>query len=228
MSELKIQEEIRSRRKPVTQERMGFAKSLRLAENGRTETLRRTREQLERESRTDRVTGLPNDMQFYEMLGGMEAAYGRDREFGQIDQGVFVIADLTGLHRTNDNISYEAGDRYLVDVAKSLGIRQGDRVFRMGKTADELVLHLKDIMSAGQIHSVLDRVDHELKNRELVARGKYPNIEYGLSYSIAGYGVNLSPGQAYEAARNKLGKAKQSKNGERVGGVGRLFVNEFK
>ncbi len=185
---------------------------------------------LEKESRVDRVTGLPNDKPFFEMLKGLEDSYVRDRQGGIVDTGAFIVADLTGLHVINDSFGRDAGgDDYLRSVARSLTFRPEDRAFRLGFQSDEFVLHLHGSLTRENLISVLDRIDEKLAEREKHLQPKYKGIKFGLSYCIASYGKDLSPEIAYTTAVNKLGEAKTSSNPkERVGTVGRLFINEPK
>lgn len=184
---------------------------------------------LKEESQVDRVTGLPNEKPFFEMLEGLQNVWIRSSEKIPIT-GSFIVADLTGLHETNDDFGRNlGGDDYLKAVGEALtGIsRPGDRAFRLGTSADEFVLHLHDVKNRDDLVGVLDRIDTRLDQLEREKQKEYKGIRFGLSYSISTYGGRCPPQKAYEDAVNRLGEAKTStKKGVRVGDVGRIFVYE--
>lgn len=175
---------------------------------------------LESQTSIDPLTGLLNERARENLLEGLEAGYERHQY-----RGVFIVADLTGLHDTNENISYAAGDDYLKSAGLALqgASRKDDRAFRSGRTADEFLLYLPGIHTKEGVEGVMDRVDEILNEREKELRERYPNLNCELSYSIANFDDETKPREAYEEARERMTEAKKSKSGERVGTVGRLY-----
>lgn len=184
--------------------------------------------ELEKESRIDLVTGIPNEKALLSFLKGLNDLFLRDISKNISHKGSFIVLDLTGLHDTNDKYGRNAGgDDYLKTVAETLvkSSRPEDRYFRIGRSADEFLLHLHEVTSRDELNKIIDRIDDKLSTSQEVSQSKYPGIQFGLSYAIASYGEGRDPESAYNDAANKLGEAKESKNGKRVGNVGRLFVN---
>jgi diguanylate cyclase (GGDEF)-like protein len=183
---------------------------------------------LKEESRTDIVTGLPNEKALFSFMNGLNDLFLRDISKEVPHKGSFIVLDLTGLHQTNDKYGRNAGgDDYLKAVANSLttSLRPEDRCFRLGSESDEFVLHLHEVDSRDELNKIMDRIDEKLNLSQEEHQTKYPGIEFGVSYAIASYRGGYDPESAYNDAANRLGEAKESKNGKRVGNVGRLFVN---
>jgi diguanylate cyclase (GGDEF)-like protein len=193
----------------------------------RIESLKKETEMLRKESRMDSLTGLPNEKELHPFLAGLEDSFRRNSLKGVANTGTFIAMDLTGLHATNDEFGRNSGgDAYIRAVADSLkdSIRPEDRCFRLGSQSDEFVIHLHEVNSRDEQNKIMDRIDEKLKLAQYEHQAKYPGIEFSLSYAVASYGGRYSPIGTYGDAVNSLGEAKKSKNGERIGNVGRIFV----
>jgi diguanylate cyclase (GGDEF)-like protein len=183
--------------------------------------------ELEDKANTDFVTGLPNEKALDSFLSGLSDLYRRDRNKAIEHKGSFIAIDIVGLHETNDIYGRNAGgDEYLKKVAETLvsSVRPEDRCFRLGTGSDEFVIHLHGAFSRQELNGVMDRIDGGLKEKELESQSIYPEIKFGLSYAATIYEGDYMPINAYTDAVNSLGDAKKSREGKRVGDVGRIFV----
>ena len=116
------------------------------------ETLRRRNEELERISRSDALTGLPNRRDIDDHLAVMLAA---GRRHGDT-LGVAMI-DIDHFKRINDTHGHAAGDAVLQEVASRLRVaaRQEDLVGRWG--GEEFVVLLPRC-DAAKVFDVSDRI----------------------------------------------------------------------
>ncbi|MFN2359675.1 MAG: diguanylate cyclase domain-containing protein [Marinobacter sp.] len=98
-------------------------------------TLRREHITLTEYALTDPLTGIPNRR-------AMESELKRSLANARRTQNVVHLAfiDLDGFKTINDEHGHDAGDRFLIEMAKSLknGIREGDLIARIG--GDEFVV----------------------------------------------------------------------------------------
>lgn len=177
----------------------------------------------------DEVTGLPNNKSFTQMLNGLQNSWERHSEGPFSNTGTLIEFDLTGLKVVNDTYGkLEGGNHYLRNVAACLveGSRLEDRVFRMGNTSDEFVLHLTNITDDESIKEILNRTNETLSHFQDDSQDKYPGIQFGLSATIAKYDNKFSPKDAYNLVDRKMTEAKHGNTpGERVGSVGVIFCN---
>ena len=182
---------------------------------------------LKEEAHFNRLTGLPNENAFMNMLDGLQNSWARKDLVEGVDGGTFIEFDATGLKIVNDKFGrYEGGNKYLICIADSIkkSIRAEDRVFRLGDSSDEFILHLAETTDKKNIDKVLDRIDQELKNHQEMLQEKYPGIKFSLSSSISTYGTNRSPENAFEIADFNMTEAKKSSvDGARAGNVGRIY-----
>jgi diguanylate cyclase (GGDEF)-like protein len=88
----------------------------------------------------DALTGLPNRRLFLDRLEQTRIASSRSQMWGAL-----VMIDLDDLKGLNDSYGHDAGDQFLIEVARRLReqLRQADSVARMG--GDEFVLVLADL-----------------------------------------------------------------------------------
>ncbi len=208
-----------------------------LTEMEKDAEIRQNYDELEKKATTDQITELPNQLAFDEMIDGVTSLY--NREHAQ-HEGVFVVFDLTGLKIANDNYGHIAGDRYLRSFADALrrNSRASDRIFRLGKTADEFLLYLPGSISEQNLKIVLDRIEHNLEVFQDMAQTKDRGIEYGVSSVVSFFGRGATPREAFLAASEKMGDAKDVKKARAIGGenvkdgrvmgVGRLYINSAK
>ena len=165
------------------------------------------------------------------MITSLQTRWIKDYGNGVCLKGTFIVLDLDGLHNVNHKYGkLEGGNDYLRAVAGSLTAtarEEGGRCFRNGKQADEFTLYLPGIVLSEQITGVIDQIDGHLSNTQQVMQEIYPGIKFSLSYCIATFHRAYGPTQAFNDAENKMGEVKKSgTSGERIGNVGRLFVNK--
>ncbi len=104
-----------------------------------TQSIERTRQQLERERSTDMLTGLLNRRALYERA---------EELFQRLERGeqplVVVFADVDRFKHINDTHGHHVGDRVLAEIAQLLNtsVRGTDVVGRFG--GDEFILLLPD------------------------------------------------------------------------------------
>lgn len=118
-------------------------------------------EQLEKESRTDDLTGLLNRRGFREEWDKYAAILRRERSEGSLISSAFLAIDLDGFKSINDTIGHDGGDRFLQLVAErvQLNFRKEDvfartggdefSVFLFGSTADgakKTAVHIRMII----------------------------------------------------------------------------------
>lgn len=99
------------------------------------QTLRREQITLRQYALTDPLTGIPNRRAMEDELQRALANSGR------ADKPVHLaFIDLDGFKSINDHHGHDAGDRFLIEMAKALksGLRQGDFIARIG--GDEFVV----------------------------------------------------------------------------------------
>lgn len=157
-----------------------------LPDNATTEQLRDRIAELEKELRTDGLTGLRNWRAFTE-----------DETLGWSEVASF---DLDGLKRVNDTFGHDAGDEMLRQAAGVFlaGERDGVRFYRKG--GDEFAMRARDPeVAAALAQEIVDRL--ESVDVEFVYQGE--RIEYrGIG---AGYGI----AQSFEEADQRLNADKQ-------------------
>lgn len=101
---------------------------------------RAAEEQVRQMAYFDALTSLPNRRLFLDRLEQTRIASSRSRMWGAL-----VMIDLDDLKSLNDSYGHDAGDQFLIEVARRLReqVRQADSVARMG--GDEFVLVLADL-----------------------------------------------------------------------------------
>ena len=142
--------------------------------------LKNTQERLENLANYDALTGLPNRVLLADRL---HQALANAKRHGRLLAVCFL--DLDGFKPINDQYGHEAGDRFLIEVAKRLSqtLRAGDTVARLG--GDEFVLLITDLHEYGELEGALDRI------LDFVARPfLLGDLQLGVSASV---GVTLYP-----------------------------------
>jgi diguanylate cyclase (GGDEF)-like protein/PAS domain S-box-containing protein len=135
----------------------------------------------------DALTGLPNRLEFQELL---EAALRRARrERGPL---AVVFIDLDRFKLLNDSVGHGAGDRFLQECARRIkdALRQSDTVARIG--GDEFVVMLEGMGRPQDITAVVQKLLDRLKE-PFLAEGR----EFAASASI---GISLYPADGIDAA----------------------------
>jgi diguanylate cyclase (GGDEF)-like protein/PAS domain S-box-containing protein len=136
----------------------------------------------------DPLTGLENRTS---LTPALEQAVQRARRHGTKLAGMFI--DLDGFKQINDNFGHDAGDRFLVEVARRIriNIRASDVVARLG--GDEFFVLLDEVRDARTVEPVARKIlDGLLQSYELEGAGTL-----GVSASI---GISVFPDDADDAA----------------------------
>jgi diguanylate cyclase (GGDEF)-like protein/PAS domain S-box-containing protein len=147
-----------------------------------------TRERIASLAYSDPLTGLANRTS----LGpALDQAVERSRRRGSRLAGVFI--DLDGFKQVNDLYGHDAGDRFLVEVARRLraSVRASDVVARLG--GDEFFVLLEEVQDEAAVENVVRKLIGEAVRPYDVADGG----EVRVSASI---GVSLFPDNAGDAA----------------------------
>ncbi len=97
--------------------------------------LRRENQEFEKTALTDPLTGIPNRRGLLSALGKALSNAARAETALHL-----AFIDLDGFKAINDTLGHDAGDRFLMEIARVLqeGLRQGDYVARIG--GDEFVV----------------------------------------------------------------------------------------
>lgn len=146
---------------------------------------RRIEERVRHQSRHDILTGLPNRMHFYEMLGEtLDLARDTGHQVG------LMFVDLDGFKGINDTLGHEAGDRLLIKAAQRLkeAVREVDLVARLG--GDEFTILLPGVASKEAVAQVA--------RRALEGLGRPFDLGVGEARISGSIGVALFPGDAQE------------------------------
>lgn len=95
-------------------------------------------DRLERESRTDVLTGLWNRRAFDEGVQRAEAIRARHGT-----PWILILLDLDGLKSINDSLGHEAGDRAIAETALAIyrTARRSDKVYRLGGDEYAIICH---------------------------------------------------------------------------------------
>ncbi|MCD7058330.1 putative bifunctional diguanylate cyclase/phosphodiesterase [Pelagibacterium xiamenense] len=98
----------------------------------------RTQERINYMARYDRLTGLPNRVQFTELV---EADLAQRRSLRRHEPAMLMIVDLDDFKHVNDSLGHLAGDKVLAETARRIGsvIGRDSHVARFG--GDEFVVY---------------------------------------------------------------------------------------
>jgi diguanylate cyclase (GGDEF)-like protein/PAS domain S-box-containing protein len=115
--------------------------------------LRESAEEIERQARTDALTGLPNRLALDLRLADLIA-----REHADGRAGALLFLDVDRFKLVNDGLGHSAGDKVLVAVARRLeiGMRPTDTVARFG--GDEFVVVCEDVRDTEHARAIGERV----------------------------------------------------------------------
>jgi diguanylate cyclase (GGDEF)-like protein/PAS domain S-box-containing protein len=133
----------------------------------------------------DPLTGVPNRSLFMERL---DEAFSRSQRRPGGAFGVLFV-DLDHFKQVNDTLGHQAGDQFLVTVARRLElcVRPGDTVGRIG--GDEFALILERLDAAEDATRVAERVLCELRQPVALEGGPQvtPSASVGIALSTTGY-----------------------------------------
>jgi diguanylate cyclase (GGDEF)-like protein/PAS domain S-box-containing protein len=146
------------------------------------------RERIEALAYSDPLTGLANRTS---LAPALEQAIERARRHGARLAGAFI--DLDGFKQINDTYGHDAGDQFLVEVARRLRakLRATDLVARLG--GDEFFVVLEEVTDAAAVEGIVGKLlDDALRPYALPG-----GAETRVSASI---GISLFPDDAADAA----------------------------
>jgi len=146
-----------------------------------------TRERIASLAYRDPLTGLANRTS----LGpALEQAVERARRRAVRLAGVFI--DLDGFKQVNDIYGHDAGDRFLIEIARRLrtAVRASDVVARLG--GDEFFVLLEEVQDEGAVESVIRKLLSEAVRPYALPGG-------GQARLSASMGVSLFPDHALDA-----------------------------
>jgi len=132
------------------------ARELHALVDERTEALREANEQLRRIATTDPLTGLKNRRFLMEQIEA-DLALARRRNGTQEGRISFLLLDLDGFKRINDEYGHLAGDAMLVQVARVMrrSLRDSDYVVRWG--GDEFLIVARGVVP-GESERLAERI----------------------------------------------------------------------
>jgi diguanylate cyclase (GGDEF)-like protein/PAS domain S-box-containing protein len=146
-----------------------------------------TRERIASLAYRDPLTGLANRTS----LGpALEQAVERARRRAVRLAGVFI--DLDGFKQVNDLYGHDAGDRFLIEIARRLRntVRASDVVARLG--GDEFFVLLEEVQDEGAVESVIRKLLSEAVRPYALPGGAQARLS-------ASMGVSLFPDHALDA-----------------------------
>ena len=132
----------------------------------------------------DSLTGLPNRRRFHEYLG---QAVERAQAHAQ-DAFAVMFLDFDRFKLINDSLGHNAGDEFLIQVAKRIqgSLRPGDLVARLG--GDEFAVLVRRLEHERQAVQLAERLMDALKRPFLVANTELmTSASIGITFSAFGY-----------------------------------------
>jgi diguanylate cyclase len=172
--------------------------------SGEVNELKRSLESVQREARTDALTGIPNRMSFDQRL--------RDAARDAMEQGEalsLLLADIDHFKRFNDTFGHQIGDQVLRVVARTLtdSVKGRDTPARFGGEEFAIILPQTELAAASV---VAEQIRIGLTRRKLVGRDK--RDDYGsvtLSFGAATYRPGEPLGALVARADAALYRAKR-------------------
>ena len=129
--------------------------------------------ELEIESRVDFLTGLANRRGFEDVFKRMTESAQRS---GQ--PLALIYMDSDSLKKINDSRGHDAGDRFIIDIARVLGqvVRGSDFISRWG--ADEFAVLMDNASSEEKVKILANRIHHAIETRTegTISMGVYCGI----------------------------------------------------
>ncbi len=163
-------------------------------------------EQLEYESRHDRLTGLANRRALDDRI---ESAMRR----AQInrDQMAFCMIDLDDFKPINDRFGHEAGDYVLQAVGRRLreGLRRTDYIARVG--GDEFVLLVEGYRSLEELELVLTKVEAVVNGPIALRNGREVSVSLSMGVCCYPYEGVRDMGTLFRFADQALYRSKANR-----------------
>ena len=132
----------------------------------------------------DSLTGLPNRRRFHELLGHAVATARRDAQ----EAFAVMFLDFDRFKLINDSLGHNAGDDFLVQVARRIqeSLRPGDVVARLG--GDEFAVLVHRLEHEHAAAHLAERLMEALKRPFLVAGTELnTSASIGITFSAFGY-----------------------------------------
>ena len=132
----------------------------------------------------DSLTGLPNRRRFHELLGDAVATARRDAQ----EAFAVMFLDFDRFKLINDSLGHNAGDDFLVQVARRIqeSLRPGDVVARLG--GDEFAVLVHRLEHEHAAAHLAERLMEALKRPFLVAGTELnTSASIGITFSAFGY-----------------------------------------
>lgn len=119
---------------------------------------KRAEEQLQHDAFHDALTGLPNRALFVDRADRIKASSARAGHGYAV-----LLLDMDGFKNVNDSLGHAMGDRLITQIARRLtsALRGGETLARLG--GDEFGVLLSPVASAGDAHTVADRLHEALR-----------------------------------------------------------------
>jgi PAS domain S-box-containing protein/diguanylate cyclase (GGDEF)-like protein len=134
-------------------------------------------DQVIRDARNDRLTGLPNRYSFREDVGKIELSDGC--------RLLVVKLDIAGLHSINSTYGYAAGDEIIRKTASRLQSLGPDVLGRIGNNEFALAFHLPQSLKE---ETVLAKIEAEMR-RPFAIPDAIITARYALGYTVGSRGV---------------------------------------
>ncbi|BEL03923.1 hypothetical protein Q0Z83_021140 [Actinoplanes sichuanensis] len=165
--------------------------------------LRAQEQELLREAKSDRLTGLPNRSSF---TASLDAAITRRRVENR--PAVVLFLDLDGFKQVNDSLGHHVGDHLLVCVAERLRhcLRREDVVGRFG--GDEFLILLDEVAPGEELDRLLDRITQAVGDPYRL--GEH-TVHVGVSVGTAECGPASTAEQLLQVADRSMYQAKAAR-----------------
>jgi diguanylate cyclase (GGDEF)-like protein len=159
-------------------------------------------ERIQRQARTDGLTGLINHRTFYEIL---ENELWRSRRYG--GQISLIMVDIDNLKKINDQHGHRAGDRVIKEISQriKLSVRHIDSAARYG--GDEFAVILPNT-SLAEATVVAERMVNAVGDAPVVWRDS--EIAISVSIGLGQYDADTSPEDITSRSDKALYTAKQA------------------
>jgi diguanylate cyclase (GGDEF)-like protein/PAS domain S-box-containing protein len=153
---------------------------------------RRAEEDLHHLAFHDSLTGLPNRRRFHELLGHVVAAHASamaaDARLAARDGYAVMFLDFDRFKLINDSLGHDAGDAFLVQVARRIveHLRPHDVVARLG--GDEFGVLVRHVDEERTVVMLAERLMEALKRPFVVAKTELmTSASIGITFSALGY-----------------------------------------
>jgi len=173
-----------------------------LRQESRITSLEDQRDAMQRDTYTDRLTGLPNRARFDDALAAVIA----DRIAGRTLTGGLGIAmiDIDHFKRVNDTYGHGVGDRVLATVGQALAAntRDGELIARYG--GEEFVLILPIVDTPQMLEAAAERIREMVAGLQIDAEGLQLNVTVSVGAVAAATVLSERAGASLTEAADRL------------------------